>query len=310
MRPNIHRRGLIMATPDSLLAFSDQTADLVARTANSVVAVHGAGRPLSGILWRPGAVVTAEESLEGDDNITVTLPGGRRVKATLAGRDPTTDVAALRIEADGVPPVATAEASGLRAGQLIVAVGNYEGAPVAGLGIVAFVGGPWQSFRGGAIDSFLRLDVGLNPRAEGGAVVDGRGATVGMAVFGPRRRVLAIPTATINRSLDQLLAKGHVSRGYLGAGLQPIRGERRSQAASDHARGILVVSIDPQGPAARGGMFVGDIITAWNGKPVERVREVMRLLGADSIGGTVELALTRAGAAISLKVVIGERALA
>jgi S1-C subfamily serine protease len=300
-----------MATPDSLLAFSDQTADLVARTAKSVVAVHGAGRPQSGILWRPGVVVTAEEALEGDDNITVTLPGGRQVAATLAGRDPTTDVAALRIEADGMAPVDLADASGLRAGQIVLAVGNYEGAAVAGLGIVAFVGGPWQSFRGGAIDSLLRLDLGLNPSAEGGAVVDPRGATVGMAVFGPRRRVLAIPSSTINRSLDQLLAKGHVSRGYLGAGLQPIRGRgRRSEAAADRARGILVVNIDPQGPAARSGMFVGDIITAWNGKPVERVREVMQLLGADSIGSTVELALLRGGASTSLKVVIGERALA
>ena len=141
-------------------------------------------------------------------------------------------------------------------------------------------------------------------------MVDARGATIGMAVLGPRRRVLAIPTATINRSLDQLLTKGHVSRGYLGAGLQPMRGGRRSQAAADQARGILVVSIDPQGPAARGGMFVGDIITAWNGKPVERVREVMWLLGPDSVGGTVELELTRAGASTGVKVVIGERALA
>src|SRR5579862_9410055 len=184
-----------MATPDPLLAFSDQTAELVARTAKSVVAVHGTGRPRSGILWRPGVVVTAEESLEGDDNITVTLPGGRQVAATIAGRDPTTDVAALRIEASGLEPVPTAEASELRAGQLILAVGNYEGAAVAGLGIVAFVGGPWQSIRGGAIDSFLRLDLGLSPSAEGGAVVDPSGSVVGMAVFGPRRRVLAIPAA-------------------------------------------------------------------------------------------------------------------
>jgi S1-C subfamily serine protease len=310
-----------MAIPDPLLAFSDQTADLVARTARCVVAVHGAGRPISGILWRAGVVATAEESLEGDDNITVMLPGGHQVAATLAGRDPTTDVAALRIEADGAPPLAAAEASGLRAGHLVLAVGNYQGAPVAGLGTVAFVGGSWQSSRGGAIDSFLRLDLGLNPSAEGGAVVDARGATVGMAVFGPRRHspsktgvnaltVLAIPASTINRSLDQLLAKGHVSRGYLGAGLQPIRGGRRAEAAADPPRGILVVSIDPQGPAAHGGMFVGDIITAWNGKPVERVRDVMRLLGPDSIGGTVELALLRGGAPASLKVVIGERALA
>src|SRR5207302_7940382 len=113
--------------------------------------------------------------------------------------------------------------------------------------------GPWQSFRGGAIDSFLRLDVGLSPSAEGGAVIDAAGALIGMAEFGPRRRVLAIPSSTINRTLVQLMAKGHVSRGYLGAGLQPIRDGRRSQPGS--AQGVLVVSIDPQGPAARAGMY-------------------------------------------------------
>jgi S1-C subfamily serine protease len=296
-----------MATPDSLLTFSDQSAELVERTAKSVVAVHAGGRPISGILWRPGVVVTAEESLEGDDNITVTLAGGQKLAATLAGRDPSTDVAALRIPADGVPPIPAAGAP-LRAGQLVVAVGSYDGAPSAGLGVVAFVGGPWQSSRGGAIDSFVRLDLGLSPSAEGGAVVDPYGNVVGMAVFGPRRRVLAIPATTIDRSLDQLLAKGHVSRGYLGAGLQPIRGHRRAEAAGQ-ARGILVVSIDPQGPAARAGLVVGDIVTAWSGKPVERVREIMPLLGPDSIGSTVDLEVLRAGAKTSVKVTVGERAL-
>jgi S1-C subfamily serine protease len=300
-----------MATPDPLLEFSDQTAGLVERTAKSIVAVQGGShRPISGILWRPGVVVTAEEALEGDDNITVTLAGGQKVAATLAGRDPSTDVAALRVQADGAPAISSVQASAVRAGQLALAVGNYDGAPLAGLGVVAYVGGPWQSFRGGTIDSFLRLDLGLSPSAEGGAVIDPRGAALGMAVFGPRRRVLAIPGATINRALDQLLAKGHVSRGYLGAGLQPIRGGRRSDQTEAGVRGVLVVNIDPQGPAARAGMFVGDIVTAWNGKPVDRVRDIMRLLGPDSPGATVELGLLRAGAPASLKVVIGERPLA
>jgi S1-C subfamily serine protease len=294
-----------MATPDFLLAFSDQSAGLVERTAKRVVAVHAGRRPISGILWRPGVVVTAEESLDGDDNITVTLAGGQKVAATLAGRDPSTDVAALRIPADGVPHLPATDAA-LHAGQLVLAVGSYDGAPSAGLGIVAFVGGPWQSSRGGAIDNFVRLDLGLSPSAEGGAVVDPHGGVVGMAVFGPRRRVLAIPAATIGRSLDQLLAKGHVSRGYLGAGLQPIRGRRRGEAS---AHGILVVSIDPQGPAARAGLVVGDIVTAWNGKPIDRVREIMRLLGPDSVGSTVELEVLRAGATTPVKVVVGERAL-
>jgi PDZ domain len=136
-----------------------------------------------------------------------------------------------------------------------------------------------------------------------------QGRVVGMAVLGPRRRALGIPTSTIDRAVDQLLAKGHVFRGYLGAGLQPVKLGRPSNGAqpSGSGRGILVVSIDPDGPSARAGMLVGDIVTAWNGRPVDRVREVMGLLGPESVGSTVDLGLIRGGAPTSLKIVIGER---
>ncbi|HEY6257619.1 MAG TPA: S1C family serine protease [Xanthobacteraceae bacterium] len=286
-----------------LAAFSDHAAQLVERAAGSVVAVHGGGRrSASGIHWRAGVIVTAEEALERDEDIKVTLAGGRVAAATLAGRDPTTDVAVLRFEANGSAVAATADAASLRAGHLVLAVGNHQGAPLASLGIVALAGGPWHSQRGGTIDSFIRLDLALNPAAEGGALVDVQGRVVGMAVLGPRRRALAIPASTIDRAVDQLLAKGHVYRGYLGAGLQPIR--------LGGGRGILVASLDPEGPAARAGLLVGDIVTAWNAKPIERVREVMRHLGTDSVGQTVDLGLLRGGAPAALKVVIGERAVA
>ena len=299
-----------MATsPNPLIALSDQAAELVERIAKSVFAVRNGGRPFSGIHWRPGVVVTAEELLERDDGISVTLPGGQQVPASLAGRDPSTDVAALRIDATGLPAAGAAAATALRAGQLVAAVGSYDGAPVASLGTLAFVGSAWQSSRGGAIDSLVRLDVGLSPSAEGGAVVDMHGDMIGMAVFGPRRRVLAIPASTIERALEPLLTKGHVPRGYLGAGLQPIRHGRRAQPAAGTAldHGVLVVSVDPDGPAARAGLLAGDIVTAWNAKPIDRVREVMQLLGPDSVGGTVDLKLLRGGATTVLKVTIGER---
>jgi S1-C subfamily serine protease len=152
----------------------------------------------------------------------------------------------------------------------------------------------------------------LSPAAEGGALIDTQGRVVGMAVLGPRRRVLAIPTATVDRAVDQLLAKGHVFRGYLGAGLQPVRLGRPAGDAqpAGGGRGILVVSLDPEGPAARAGLMVGDIVTAWNATPVDRVREVMRLLDPDSVGRSVDLGVLRGGAATQLKVVIGERAVA
>jgi S1-C subfamily serine protease len=296
-----------------LVAFSDHAAQLVERGAGSIVAVHGGGgRSSSGIHWRPGIIVTAEEVLERDEDIKITLPGGRLVEASLAGRDPTTDVAVLRFQPDGLAAAETADAASLRAGHVVLAVGNHQGAPVASLGIVAVAGGAWQSRRGGAIDCLLRLDMSLSLAAEGGALVDTQGRVVGMAVLGPRRRVLAIPTSTIDRVVDQLLAKGHVYRGYLGAGLQPVRLGRRAEGAppSGSGRGILVVSLDPDGPAARAGLLVGDIVTAWNAKPVDRVREVMRFLSPDSVGQTVDLGLLRGGAPTALAIVIGERAVA
>ena len=169
-----------------------------------------------------------------------------------------------------------------------------------------------MALRGGTIDSLTRLDLALSPAAEGGAIVDVQGRIVGMAVLGPRRRALAIPTSTIDRVVDQLLAKGYVFRGYLGAGLQPVRLGRPSIGAqpAGSGRGILVASIDPDGPGARDGLLVGDIITTWNAKPVDRVRQVMRFLGSDSIGNTVDLGLLRGGAPTTLKVVIGERPVA
>jgi S1-C subfamily serine protease len=305
---------LLMAeSTNPLVAFSDQAAQLVDRIASSVVAVHGGGRgSSSGIHWRSGVVVTAEEVLEQDEGIKITLRGGRQVEASLAGRDPSTDIAVLRFQPDGLPAATTADAVPLRAGHLVLAIGNHEGAPLASLGIVSMAGGAWHSLRGGTIDSLIRVDLALSPAAEGGALLDAQGRVVGMAVLGPRRRVLALPTSTIDRVVDQLLAKGHVFRGYLGAGLQPLRRRRSSHDTqpSSSGRGVLIVSIDPDGPAARAGLLVGDIVMTWNAKPIDRVREVMQLLGADSAGNTVDLGLVRGGAPTGIKVVIGERPVA
>jgi S1-C subfamily serine protease len=294
-----------------LVVFSDHTAELVERVAGSVVAVHGGGRrSSSGIHWRSGIIVTAEEALERDDGIKLTLSGGRLVEAALVGRDPTTDVAVLRFQPEGLGTAQMLDVASLRAGHVVLAIGDHQGAPVVSLGIVAVAGGPWHSLRGGSIDSLIRLDLRLSPVAEGGALVDTQGRVAGMAILGPRRRALAIPTSTINRVVDQLVAKGHVFRGYLGAGLQPVRLPSNDAKSSGSGRGILVVSTDPDGPAARAGLLVGDIVTAWDGKPVGRVREVIHSLGPDSVGHTVDLGVLRGGAPTAFKVVIGERAVA
>jgi S1-C subfamily serine protease len=191
---------------------------------------------------------------------------------------------------------------------LALAVGAHDGAALAALGIVAFAGGAWRSARGGTIDSLIRLDLSLSPAAEGGALVDAHGRVVGMTVLGPRRRALAIPASTIDRAVDQLLAKGHVVRGYLGAGLQALpRASRSTTAGSSGAQGLIVVSLDPDGPSVRAGLLVGDIITAWDGERIERVRDVMHRLSPQSAGSAVDLTVSRGGAPKAVKVVVGER---
>jgi S1-C subfamily serine protease len=291
-----------------LAALSDTSAKLVEGAASSIVSVHGGSRwHSSGIHWRSGIIVTAEEVLERDENIQLTLPGGQTIDASLVGRDPSTDVAVLRFQPDGLPTAASASAS-LRTGEAIFAVGSHEGTALAAFGIVALAGGAWRSSRGGTIDNFIRLDLALNPVAEGGALIDVQGRVLGMTVLGPRRRALAIPTSTIERAVDQLLARGHVFRGYLGAGLRPLKGElRQDSSPTSSRRGVLVIDVDPEGPSKRAGLFVGDIIISWNGNPIDRVRDVMHRLGPESVGTSVDLGLIRGGVLATLQLIVGER---
>jgi S1-C subfamily serine protease len=283
-----------------LLAFSNSLADLVATTAARILVLRGGRRfPASGLHWRPGLIVTADEALERDEDIAVLRPDGKTASATLIGRDPTTDIALLRFEPDGLPIVESGDAASLRAGNLVLAVGRNETGPLASLGVAALAGGQWHSRRGGTIDRLIRLDLRLSPSAEGGAMIDAAGKVIGMIVRGPRRLVLGIPAATIDRVADQLLAKGRIARGYLGAGLRP--------AQQGGESGLLIVGIDPEGPAAKAGLIVGDLITGWNGKPLARMREAMLLLGPDSVGSSVTLAIRRGGTPSEASVTIGER---
>ena len=299
---------------DVLLHLSTSSAAAVDRAARSVVAVHARDRlGASGVLWRDGVVVAASDAVERDEDLAVTLPDGQRLTAALAGRDPTTDVAVLRVEStQGVTVTETGDPAALRPGHFALAVGRRgdEGAAVvASLGIVATSAGPWRSMRGGAIDRLIRLDLRLDPTAEGGALVDAAGKTMGIVVPGPRRRVLAIPATTIDRVADQLLAKGRIPRGYVGLGMRRVRLDAKSaQSLSPPRRmGVIVLSVDSDGPAARAGLVLGDVLTTWDGSPVLDVGDIMERLGPESVGTAVELGVIRAGTPTRASVAIVER---
>jgi S1-C subfamily serine protease len=290
------------------LQLSNQLAALVAAAAQSVVAVHGGGRrPSSGIIWQPGIAVTADETIARDADLSLTLPGGSRVQAALAGRDPSTDIAVLRYEdAPQVKPLAgTTFATDLRAGHLAVVIGSAEGDAVATLGMVSFAGAPWRSRHGGQIDARLVIDARLPVIAEGGALMGADGRLIGIAVFGPRRRVLAIPAATIARAVPIIQDKGHIARGYLGVGLQ-----RVSLPAADAAearRGAMVVTLDPVGPAKSAGVLQGDIIVGLGGSTVTGLRSLYEQLGPDAVGKKLAVDLVRAGVRTTVDVTIAPR---
>jgi S1-C subfamily serine protease len=278
-------------------------ADLVAKAAPSIVSVHSLRSRSSGFVWRPGLIVTADEALSEEGKVAVTLPRGETAAAQVVGRDPTSDVAVLRVDRSDLQPVSLA-GSPVATGALAVAVGAEEGVPTAALGVVSRAAGPWRSLRGGEIDARIELDLALRRSAEGGLALDAAGRAFGMAVFGPRRRVLIIPSATIERVAAKLQSHGRIARGYLGLGLQPVAIE-----GSDRS-GAMVMSVDPQGPGAKAGIHQGDIVVAWNGEPIRNVQSLLRALGPDSVGQTVTLGFRRGGETKQVPVTITERAAA
>lgn len=288
------------ANPTPLEALSESLHRLVAATASSLVSVRSPRSASTGFVWKPGLIVTADEALADEGEIAVTRAGGKKLSASVVGRDPSTDIALLRAPDPDSTPVRL-EDSVPGTGTLVVAVGSREGESVAALGMVASSGPAWRSLRGGDIDARIELDLSPRGHAEGGLALDAAGRAFGMIVFGPRRRVLAIPARTIARVATQLETHGRVARGYLGLALQPVR--------LDHHGGVgaMVMSVEADGPGAKAGIHQGDVIQAWGGQPIRSLHEVLRALGPASVGTTVPVALSRAGETRALDLVVGER---
>ncbi|MDQ6603661.1 MAG: S1C family serine protease [Chloroflexota bacterium] len=299
-------------TRSVLSDLSNNLADAVERAGASTVAVHARQRQsASGVLWRPGVIVATDHTIERDDDITVTLPDGKSVSATLAGRDPSTDIAILKVESANLPVAAVGDASALRVGHMALAVGRFgEGGLGTSLGVVSALGGSWNTWRGGQVDQFIRADVTLYPGFSGGPLVNAAGEIVGINTSGLSRNMgLTIPAATVNRVVDQLLSKGHIARGYLGVGLQPVRLpdtlKQAVGAASD--TGVIIISIEGGGPAEKAGLFIGDILIALDGTPTTDTDAVQALLGPERIGAALAAKIARGGAPVDVTITVGER---
>jgi S1-C subfamily serine protease len=290
---------------DLIEQLSDALAGRVAAAAASVVAIQTGGRPRSGILWQPDVVVASEQVLPEQAGFGI-RQGGTEVGATMAGRDPGTNVAVLRL-AQPLTGAHLAAAAAPRVGSLAVVLGaDAAGAATARLAMVHASGPAWHSMAGGRIDTLLRLDGRLGSD-EGGPVLAADGRLIGMSTSGPRRRTLVIPVATIERVLEPLLTTGHVDRGWLGVGLQPVSVPSSLRAAAGRDNGLMVISMAAGAPAETAGVMPGDILLELDGAPARRGRGLAAVMGPERIGQAVALRVLRAGGVQTLRAVITAR---
>ena len=297
---------------DSLAQLSAVLADAVERGARSTVQVNGRGRlPASGVVWTAdGAIVTADHVLERDDEITVGLPDGSEVAASLAGRDPGSDLAVLRVEAAGLVPAEQAPAGETRVGHLVLALGRPSaGGPQASFGAVSAIGGPWRTFRGGRVNGYLRPDVTFYPGFSGGPLVDVRGRVAGLNSSRLRRGAgLTIPSAAADGIARALLEQGRIRRGYLGVASQPARLPAALAAKLDaQEAGLLILSVEAGSPADAAGLLLGDILVRIDDTRLDDPAELQAALGADRVGAATPLTVLRGGEVRELSVTIGER---
>ena len=300
------------AQSHTLIDLSNQLALAVAKGAESIVAVHARPQLAStGIHWRDGFIVTTNGTVRRDQDITVTLPGGKRIAAALQGRDPSTDLALLKVQGGDLPLPDFGDSAALKPGHLVLALARLDDTgPRAAFGAISLTGGPWRPWGGGEIDRLLQSDLTLYPGFGGGPLVDGAGHVLGINSGRLSRPfTTTLPVETVNRVLDQLASRGYVRRGYLGAGMQAVRIQPKLKERLKLSRdgGLLISTIETEGPASAAGLLLGDVIVSIDKRPVAEPEDVLKVLTGDTAGRPLTLELVRGGRLESVEVLIGER---
>ena len=276
--------------------------DSVERLAASVVGLATRRHGSSGVLWREGVIVGNASALARASGVSLVLPDGEQVQGELRGVDGATDLAAVTFASGSLPVAERADGAPARVGDFVFAVGRKpSGLTQASFGHLGAVAGAWRTWRGGRVDRLLQLDGGLYPGFEGAPVADAAGRVLGIAspAFS-RHHGVVLPAATVDRVLDQLLAHGHVSQGYLGIAAQPVR------ATLDGADvdGLLVSSVAADGPAALAGLRVADVIVKVGAQPVS---DLQALRDALQVGARVDVLVSRGGQALELALEVVQR---
>jgi serine protease Do len=297
---------------EALVTLSNELAEIVRAFDSCVVSVQARRHyPSSGVRMGADLVVTASHTIHREEEIAVTLADGTAASAALIGRDSGTDLAVLKIPAPAPPPKELEHATELRAGELAIVVGRSPDSGInASLGIVSAYSGPWRTWRGGQLDAYIRLDARLFPQSSGGAVVNARGQFVGLATPALSRIAgLAIPAATVKSVTEKLLQRGFVPRGYLGVGVQPlpIPEDLQQKLEIPIRAGLIVLTVEKDGPADLAGILPGDIIARIGDTAVETIDDLREFSDSGIIGQHVTITYVRGGEVRNSQITVGER---
>ncbi len=290
-----------------LTEFSQGLSTAVEKGGASTLVVDARKRyPASGIAYAEDLVLTADHVVTREEDIKVLLPVGKSLAATVAGRDPGSDLALLRLAEKALTPAKTS--SDVKVGQLVLALGRPNSAGMqASWGIVTAIAGPARTHRGGMLDEYIQTETTPYPGFSGGPLVNTEGEVLGLNTSGlTHGSSLTIPVKAAWRIADELAKHGSVKRGYLGVRTQPVE-IPDSALKRDQKNGLLVLWLEESGPAQKGGLFVGDTIVAIGGQPVSDPDDLFAALNSDTVGKSIAVEVLRGGKSETVNVTVGER---
>lgn len=300
------------STSSAAEALSNHLADAVEAAAAWTVRVVARRRlGATGVAWNAeGVVVTADHVIESEDDVLIGLPDGSTTSAQVVGRDPGTDLAVLRLDGATLPAADRTPEGSVRVGQLALGLGRPGSSIQASLGVVSALGGQWRTRRGRQIEGFVRSDVTFFPGFSGGPLIDAAGRLIGINTsrFGPGQGI-AIPVVAASRVIDILLAKGRISRAYVGIGSQPVAlSAAIASKVGNQESGLLIVSVEPSSPADSAGVLVGDILVGLGDASINDAADLQAQLGPERVGEAATLRVLRGGEPVQFSITLGERA--
>jgi len=295
---------------NTLKEFSADLTAAVEKGGASTILVDARKRyPASGIAYAEDLVLTADHVVTREENIKVMLSDGKSLSATIAGRDPGSDLALLRLAEKALSPAKTSE--DIKVGQLVLALGRPNSAGMqASWGIVTAISGPTRTFRGGLLDEYVQTETTPYPGFSGGPLVNTEGEVLGLNTSGlTRGSALTIPVKGAWRIADALAKHGSVKRGYLGVRTQTVEipDAGRKALNREQGHGLLILWLEEGGPAAKSGLLVGDILVAISGQPVGDADDLFSALNTDTVGKSIAVEVLRGGRPETFQVTVGER---